>query len=105
MNASDLLAHLRHRSAGTRPDDHVAAPTHTAPARRCDETNPPAPKPQEPPQRPAPTPAGGTRPGKLAALTPALGRQKAGQALWAPSRLTPAERKIADRILKDFDHA
>jgi hypothetical protein len=47
MNPAELLAHLRRRSAGTRPDDHVAAPTHTALPGRCDETNPTSPKPLE----------------------------------------------------------
>jgi hypothetical protein len=103
MNPADLLAHLRARSRPTRPstDDHHTAAVHTADPDRPTEITTPAPKPPERPER-AEHPRA---PGKLAALTPALGRQKAGQALWAPDRLTSAERKIADRVLKEFDHA
>ncbi|MGH3376008.1 MAG: hypothetical protein ACRDP6_14815 [Actinoallomurus sp.] len=42
------------------------------------------------------------RGGKLAALTPILGRQKAGQALWAPHLLTKDEQRQAEQILRRF---
>jgi hypothetical protein len=89
MNPADLLAHLRHRSAGTRPDDHVAAPTHTAPPGRCDETNPPAPKPPEPSQRADPAP----RP---------IGQAWPSPRTWMNARLTEREAFREKRVLAEL---
>ncbi|MGI5223558.1 hypothetical protein [Actinoallomurus sp. CA-142502] len=63
-----------------------------------------APKPPEqlPHAAVSPAPADGPRPGKLAALTPVLGRRKAGQALWAAHLLTEDERRQAEEILRRF---
>lgn len=114
-----LLTRFRRtrRPPEPRPDDHVAAAVHAAPPGECDRTAPPAPTPPDASQRseaepepakltpyPAlsPAPEGGSRPGKLAALTPVLGRQKAGQALWAPQLLSASERRQAEQILSEF---
>jgi hypothetical protein len=114
-----LLTRFRRtrRPPEPRPDDHVAAAVHAAPPGECDRVTPPAPtppeasphsaivpKPPEPARYPALSPAAVTSPrgGKLDALTAVLGRQKAGQALWAPNRLTAAERQQAEQVLKRF---
>jgi hypothetical protein len=62
-----------------------------------------APAPDLSPTAPPARPVDGPRVSKLDALTPVLGRRKAGQALWAPEKLTRAERETADRVLKDLD--
>jgi hypothetical protein len=73
------------------------SPAPPEPSPRCEPT------PDLAPTAPPASPVDGPRVSKLAALTPVLGRRKAGQALWAPEKLTPAERRTADRILQELD--
>jgi hypothetical protein len=119
VSALDLLTRFRRRPRpeGSRADDHVPAAEHAAQAGECDHVTPAAPTPSEPSQRREPKPAtirapltSAPRPvtpsapasGKLAALTPALGRQKAGQALWAPHLLSASDRRQAEQILREL---
>lgn len=51
------------------------------------------------------TPSGRPRISKRAALAEVLGPIKAGQALWAPEKLTRAERLVAARIIAEVEEA
>lgn len=97
------------------PNGHVGAPVRPVAADegvRIIRLNPPP--PATPPRlAPDPTavplaarlqpPSSRPRVSKLEALTAALGRRRAGQALWAPERLNKADRATAARILKELD--